>query len=154
MTFLGKERIHYQEIDSTQLEVWRRIEKNEIKNGMLISAERQTNGKGTHGRRWYTEEKNNVAFSFVIMANSEIKRWEGITIEIAETLLQVFKKYYHISLSIKSPNDLVYHGKKIGGILTETKLKGEQVKYMVIGIRHEYQSNRICSRNRTNCFFY
>lgn len=134
--FLGREVIHYQEIDSTQLEAWRRIEKNEINNGTIILADRQTNGKGTHGRRWYTDEENNIAFSFVIRADCEIEKWEGITIEIAETLVEVLRKCYSVSLSIKFPNDLVYQGKKIGGILTETKLQGKQVKDMVVGIRH------------------
>lgn len=43
--FLGRKLIYYQEIDSTQLEVWRRIEKNTIKNGTIILADIQTNGK-------------------------------------------------------------------------------------------------------------
>lgn len=43
--FLGQDAIFYPEIDSTQLEVWRRIEKNEIKNGTIILADVQTNGK-------------------------------------------------------------------------------------------------------------
>lgn len=43
--FLGKNVIFYPEIDSTQLEVWRRIEKNSIENGTIILADVQTNGK-------------------------------------------------------------------------------------------------------------
>ena len=41
---------------------------------------------------------------------------------------------YDITLEIKLPNDIVYHNKKIGGILVETKVSGNRVKYMVIGI--------------------
>lgn len=59
-------------------------------------------------------------------------------------MIEVFKKLYHISLEIKFPNDIVYQGKKIGGILTETKLNGKIVKDMVVGIRNEYQSRKIC----------
>ena len=98
---------------------------------------------GTHGRKWYTDEENNIAFSFLIESNCEIGKLEGLTLEIAETMIAVFQRLYGISLSIKSPNDIVYQGKKLGGILTETKLKGEVVKYVVIGIRNEYQSRRI-----------
>lgn len=89
---------------------------------------------GTHGRKWITKQKDNIAFSFVIEANCEIQKLEGITIEIAETLIEVFKSLYNISLEIKSPNDIVYKDKKIGGILTETKLSGKTVKYIVVGI--------------------
>ena len=45
-----------------------------------------------------------------------------------------FKDLYNINLDIKLPNDLMINGKKIGGILTETKLQGENVKVLVIGV--------------------
>ncbi len=98
---------------------------------------------GTHGRKWHTDQKNNIAFSFLIEANCEIEKLEGITLEIAETIVEVLKKLYSISLEIKFPNDIVYQEKKIGGILTETKLQGNMVKYMVVGIRNEYQPRKI-----------
>lgn len=140
---LGKNVIYYPEIDSTQLEVWRQVEKGTIENGTIVIADIQTKGKGTHGRRWYTDEKNNIAFTFFLEANCKISKLEGITIQIARILVKVFRKLYHIELEIKHPNDLVYQGKKIGGILTETKLLGETVKYLVVGIRHQYEARKI-----------
>lgn len=61
-----------------------------------------------------------------------------MTFEIAETMLEVFKRLYDIRLEIKFPNDIVYRGKKLGGILTETKLNGKLAKDVVVGIRNEY----------------
>lgn len=43
--FLGRKQINYFEIDSTQAEMWRRIENGTAENGMLISAQIQTKGK-------------------------------------------------------------------------------------------------------------
>ncbi len=79
----------------------------------------------------------------MLEVNCGVDRLEGITIEIAETLVEVFQKLYGISFEIKFPNDLVYQGKKIGGILTETKLKGKNVKYVVIGIRYQHSTRGI-----------
>ena len=45
----------YRKIDSTQLEIWRRIEANKIDNKTVVIADIQTNGKGTHGRKWHTD---------------------------------------------------------------------------------------------------
>lgn len=135
---LGKNAIYYPQIDSTQLEIWRQVGKGTIKNGTILIADIQTKGKGTHGRKWYTDEKDNIAFSFFLEANCKIAKIEGVTIEIAKILVKVFQQLYHIELEIKHPNDLVYQGKKIGGILTETKLIGETVKYLVVGIRHQH----------------
>lgn len=100
-------------------------------------------GSGTHGRKWFTDEKNNIAFSLLVEANCKIEKLEGLTVEIAETMVEVFEKLYGVSLGIKFPNDIVYQGKKLGGILTETKLQGELVKYLVIGIRNQYKAREV-----------
>ena len=121
--------IHYEKIDSTQKEVWRRLEKE-----IVISADIQTDGIGTHGRTWYTTQKGNIAFSIGLELNKSIKDLENITIEIAEIILEVFEKMYQINLQIKHPNDIMINNQKVGGILTETKSQGEIVKYLVIGI--------------------
>ena len=75
--------------------------------------------------------------------NCKIEKIQGITIEIAQTVVEVFKKLYDIELQIKAPNDIVTNNKKIGGILTQTKLVGEIVKYIVVGIQNKYKSNKI-----------
>lgn len=132
--FIGKNVEHFKRIDSTQSEIWRRIKNNNIKNGTIIMADIQTLGKGTHGRKWYTDEENNIAFSLFIEANCTIDKLEGMTTEIAEILVNIIENLYCIHLQIKHPNDIMCNEKKIGGILTETKLNGEKVKYIVIGI--------------------
>lgn len=122
-------KIHYEKIDSTQKEVWRRLEK-----AIIISADIQTDGIGTHGRTWYTTQKGNIAFSIGLELNKSINKLNNLTIEIAEIILEVFENLYQIKLKIKHPNDIMINNQKVGGILTETKLQGEIVKYLVIGI--------------------
>ncbi|MCI8636390.1 MAG: hypothetical protein HFJ36_00715 [Clostridia bacterium] len=46
--FLGKNVIEFEEIDSTQLEVFRRIDKQKIESGTLIMASMQTNRETEH----------------------------------------------------------------------------------------------------------
>ena len=103
---------------------------------------------GTHGRKWYTNEANNIAFSFYIDVNclkiiKNVQDIDGITIKIAQTIIKTLKELYNIKLQIKFPNDIVYKGKKIGGILTQTKLMGTKIKYIVVGIRAKYKSREI-----------
>lgn len=126
--------IHYKEIDSTQKEIWRRIENGNIENGTIIMADIQTAGIGTHGRVWYTEETNNIAFSVVFFPNCNINKLDNLTYQIAEIFVDIFKNLYNVELNIKLPNDLIIDGKKVGGILTETKLQGDNVKTLVIGV--------------------
>ena len=130
---LGRNYFYYNEIDSTQKEIWRRIEKNQIVDGTLIRAEKQTAGIGTHGRKWVSTT-NNIAFSFYAELNCKLEKLEGITVEIAEIIINLIKEMYGIQLDIKLPNDIYFGGKKLGGILTETKVKGNLAKCMVVGI--------------------
>lgn len=44
------------------------------------------------------------------------------------------REKYNIYLDVKKPNDLMYNGKKVGGILTESKVNLEKVKFLIIGI--------------------
>lgn len=124
----------YRKIDSTQLEIWRRIEANKIDNKTVVIADIQTNGKGTHGRKWHTDEVNNIAFSFFRQINCEIDKLDGLTTEMAQIILDIFKELYQVNLQIKLPNDIFYNDKKVGGILSETKVSGNIVKYIVVGI--------------------
>lgn len=130
---LGRKIIYYKEIDSTQNEIWRQYEQG-APNGLLIMADVQTKGKGTHGRVWHTDEPNNIAFSFLIRTNCEIQKTENLTIEIANIIVEIFSEKYGINLNIKEPNDIVFKGRKIGGILTQSKVVGKKIKCLVIGI--------------------
>lgn len=132
--YLGKNTFYYKTIDSTQKEIWRRVEKNKIKNGSLVFTDIQTSGIGTHGRTWYTDEEKNIAFSFFIEMNCNIQKLDGLTKKIAEIIIEIFEDKYQIKLEIKEPNDIYYNSKKLGGILTETKIISDEVKYLVIGI--------------------
>ena len=82
--FLGRNSIYYKKIDSTQDEIWRLIQKENVPNGTLVYADIQTKGKGTHGRIWHTDEEDNIAFSIYERLNCDIHKIEGITIDIAK----------------------------------------------------------------------
>lgn len=110
---LGNVFENYEEIDSTQTEIHRRIEKCKIQNGTIIMANRQTNGKGTHGRVWHTGNENNIAFSFYIETECEPQKLEGITIEIAQILIQIFEEKYGINLQIKLQMIFIIMEKKL-----------------------------------------
>ena len=132
--YLGRRISYFEQIDSTQSEIWRRINNNNIENGTIIIANIQTSAKGTHGRIWYTDEKDNIAFSIYVKINSKIQNFDDITVQIAKIIVDVFKSKYNICVEIKHPNDLMIKDKKIGGILTESKIKQEIIKYLVVGI--------------------
>lgn len=131
---LGKNFRSFDTLSSTQSYVKELDKNSEISEGEIIFAERQTDGVGTHSRKWYTGKNNNLAFSFVLYPNCDIKRLNTLTIIIAESLVQAVRELYLITLDIKAPNDVVFKNKKMGGILTESITEGEITKKIFIGI--------------------
>ena len=92
---LGRKAIYYKEIDSTQNEIWRQY-KQGAPSGLLIMADKQTKGQGTHGRVWHTDEPNNIAFSFLIRTDCTVQETEGLTIKIANIIVEIFLSLIHI----------------------------------------------------------
>lgn len=129
--FIGKELEYFDEIDSTQAEAKRNVEK--YKNGTVIIADMQTAGRGTHGRVWHTKT-DNIAMTIILKPEINISKLEEFTVAIAEKIQQAIKELYGIELEIKLPNDLLLNGKKICGILTEVVTIKEIVKEIFIGI--------------------
>ena len=129
--FIGKELEYFDEIDSTQAEAKRNVEK--YKNGTVIIADTQTAGRGTHGRVWHTKT-DNIAMTIILKSEINIKMIEGFTVAIAEKIQQSIKELYGIELEIKLPNDVLLNNKKICGILTEVVTIKEIVKEIFIGI--------------------
>lgn len=128
---------HYKTIDSTQKEIWRRVKNGDIEDRTIVSADIQTSGIGTHGRVWHTDEENNIAFSTYFdlsKRNCKVEQLEGLTVDIAKNIVKAIRENCGISLDIKFPNDIYCHGKKLGGILTETKVQDGFVRCVVIGI--------------------
>lgn len=128
---IGRNVIYYEEIDSTQLEAWRLTD---IPSGTVIITDEQTAGRGTHGRLWKKNCKEDIAFSIKTDLDCDVNKLSNITVEIAKIIINEFKDLYNIKLDIKIPNDIILNNKKIGGILTEAKVIGATAKEMVIGI--------------------
>ena len=129
--YIGKHIEYFNEIDSTQTEAKRNVEK--YKNGTVIIADMQTAGKGTHGRIWYTKT-NNIAMTIILKPEINIQQLKGFTVAIAEDIQLAINELYGINLKIKLPNDLLLNNKKICGILTEVITIKETVKEIFIGI--------------------
>ena len=129
---LEKNVKYYKELESTQKLAREKIE--ELENGTVILADRQTLGYGTKERKWYTGDGNNIAMTIVIKPNCTIKSLSTLTIDIAASIQRAIYTLYGYSLKIKEPNDLLLNNKKICGILTQVTTRKEQVQSLLIGI--------------------
>lgn len=132
--FLGQDFKYFRSINSTQIYAKKLDNENRAKNGTVILSDIQTEGIGTHSRKWFTGKGDNLAFTFVLYPNCKLNNFERFTYLIAETMLETLQILYNINLQIKIPNDIVNNGKKIGGILTESISNFDIIKKIFVGI--------------------
>lgn len=126
------QKIFLDKIDSTN-EYAKRIAKD-VNENVLILANNQTNGRGTHGRNWYSYEGQNILMSFLIKNINDYKSIDGITVEIGKIIHEILSSKFDLNFEIKLPNDILCNGKKICGILCESSIINDKVNYIIIGI--------------------
>lgn len=131
--FLAKDIKFFESLESTQLTA-KKMAEERAENGTIVITDDQKKGIGTHDRKWYSEKGKNILFTLIIYPKCNLKELNTITVDIAKCLIYSIEKIYNIKLDIKSPNDIIYNKKKLGGILTQIVTSGEEIKYLLIGI--------------------
>ena len=98
----------------------------------IILSEKQTEGRGTMGKKWISNKGNLFLTIFFDMTKKKID-FKKFAILNAYLLKSIFVKKFTKKIKIKWPNDLLFEGKKICGILQETVINDEK-KFLIIGI--------------------
>lgn len=119
----------YDEIDSTNDEA-KRIEG--IEDFHIFISEKQTKGRGRHGKKWSSPNSGNIYMTISTNQNtSQISPVSLISGLICKKAIDKLIK--SSSIMLKWPNDILFNDKKIGGILVETEINKENIK-TIIGI--------------------
>ncbi|WP_209330709.1 biotin--[acetyl-CoA-carboxylase] ligase [Lunatimonas salinarum] len=133
--FLGKDVVYLTECHSTNDFAMDLVRCERATHGMLIWTPNQLKGKGQRGNRWFTEPNKNLTFSVILKHESfDVSDIFRLNIAVSLAVHQVLKRFVH-SISIKWPNDFLDPKEgKIGGMLIENSISGQQVLYSVVGL--------------------
>ena len=129
---LGQLIKYYPKLNSTNTKAWELIsEKTE--NGAVVITHDQTKGRGRQSNKWSSSQGKSLTFSIIMYPNAlpnQINLYSLIAgLAITDCLIE-----YDIHAQLKWPNDILINGKKVGGILCESKISGGEIKSIVIGI--------------------
>jgi BirA family biotin operon repressor/biotin-[acetyl-CoA-carboxylase] ligase len=105
----------------------------ESSEGTIIIADEQTKGRGRRGRNWHSPANKNIYLSMILKPDLPIHQVPMFTQLAAAAVWEALSTALP-QLSIKWPNDLLYEGRKICGILTEMSGEMHALHYLVIGI--------------------
>ncbi len=106
----------------------------ELEHGAVIVADEQTAGRGRRGRSWVSEPQGNIYFSLLLKPDFAPERASMVTLVMALAVTKTIEKETQLPVMIKWPNDIVIHGKKVCGILTEMRAEPEFIHHIVIGV--------------------
>ncbi|MEW6501171.1 MAG: biotin--[acetyl-CoA-carboxylase] ligase [Thermodesulfobacteriota bacterium] len=103
--------------------------------GTLVVAESQRAGRGRLSRQWLSPAGFGLYVSFILRPQLDISDLPKITLASGVALCRAVVKATGIQVQLKWPNDLLLHGKKCGGILTETTgLLGDGPVAVILGL--------------------
>ncbi len=136
--YLEKEGIHQalyfrEAIDSTNTEGLRLLN-NAAEAPGLVLAKTMTAGRGRLGRQWRADDPGNLYFSFIFRPDAPIATLSRLPLWIGLCVCDAFEKIWGICLSLKWPNDLLFEGKKLAGMLAESTLDIDRIRQLVFGI--------------------
>lgn len=106
---------------------------NAINNYAVLLAESQTEGYGRRQKKWASPVGKNIYMSIkFFLKNSENIHF--IPLITAISICQALSKQSISDCQIKWPNDIYLEGKKLGGILVESRYNASEGYSIIVGI--------------------
>ncbi|MFO7814143.1 MAG: biotin--[acetyl-CoA-carboxylase] ligase [Halanaerobiales bacterium] len=106
---------------------------DEVQEGMVIIGGEQTKGRGRLKRNWYSP-KNGLWFSIILKPHkNKLNKISVLTLISALAVNEAIDSL-NIDTDLKWPNDILHNNKKVCGVLSQFKSKGNQVNRVVVGI--------------------
>lgn len=110
--------LNFEQIESTNTEAMNQAKRG-ADEGLCIVADRQTAGRGRHGRVWISEKNAGLYFSIVLRPKIEMRFLPLITLMSAIAVADSLRETFDLKPDIKWVNDIHISEKKICGILSE-----------------------------------
>ena len=121
------------EVDSTNDEAARQLAAGQ-EAPFAIIAQRQTKGRGRFGRPWHSESNGNLYASFAFRPRLEPARMQMFTLWRGASICDLIASFCRTTPGLKWPNDLLFDGRKAGGMLTEARMDADQIRDLVFGL--------------------
>lgn len=121
------------EVDSTNDEAARQLSSGRP-DPFVILARRQLRGRGRFGRQWHSEANGNLYASFAFRPDLAPVRMQTFTLWMGANVCELLAKFCRATPELKWPNDILFSGRKAGGILTEARIDADQIRDLVLGL--------------------
>jgi BirA family biotin operon repressor/biotin-[acetyl-CoA-carboxylase] ligase len=129
---VGFHIIYLEEVTSTN-DLALRIAEEGAPEGLVVTAHRQTEGRGKQGRRWESVA-GGLWISVILRPSNPTSHAPIFNMMGAVASAEAIREISGLEACVRWPNDLFLRGKKVGGVLCEMKGTETQIRYLVMGI--------------------
>ncbi|PYJ51775.1 MAG: biotin--[acetyl-CoA-carboxylase] ligase [Verrucomicrobia bacterium] len=132
-TVIGREIIVLEQTGSTNDAILR-IATSNSKEGLVLFAEHQTEGRGQRGNRWESAAGKGLWFSILLQPRIDINNSPRLTTWAAEAISDLIQNEFSLKATIKLPNDVEIDGRKVAGVLVEMRAQEKAPHLAIAGI--------------------
>lgn len=121
-------------ISSTNRYLLETYPEKQYESGYVCIAESQTDGRGRRGRQWVSPFASNIYLSMVWRCADGPAALAGLSLALGVAIMRVLSDFGARDIGLKWPNDIIWQGKKLGGILVEIAGEANGPCVLVAGI--------------------
>ncbi len=130
---IGRTQWRFRSLPSTQ-DVAFQLAGLGAESGTVVRADFQSAGRGRLGRTWDVPANTALTFSIVLRPQVGVHQLGSLSIATAHMLSTVCAAAGARNVALKWPNDVLIEGRKVSGILVQTRMMPEPVAVIGIGI--------------------
>ena len=127
---VGRRILYFRELGSTMDQAALEAE-NGAQEGTVVLAETQQASRGRHGRSWISRS-GNLYCSVLLYPTLDALQFLSCLAGVAA--VRAIRRVTGLQPRLKWPNDVLLEGRKTAGILIESVVEGQDVKYAVVGV--------------------
>ncbi|MFW8602092.1 biotin--[acetyl-CoA-carboxylase] ligase [Desulfobacterota bacterium M19] len=105
-----------------------------IPAGTVVAADSQSAGRGRLGRKWQSPPGLGLYFSIITRPRLSLNDLTKITLTAGLALRTAILAVSALETELKWPNDILWQGRKMAGILTECEAQSAKGRATIIGI--------------------
>ena len=102
--------------------------------GLAVQALEQTAGRGRLQRTWWSPPGAGLYISILLRPAIPLEHASRLTMLVSLAAIDACKSVAGVTPRPKWPNDLLLHGRKLAGVLTELEHQDGRLSYAVIGL--------------------
>ena len=129
----GQPSFHYACVDTTMRVAAERA-RSGCPEGTVVTADRQTAGRGRHGRAWHSEEGRGLYLSLVLRPKCSPDTAPLLTLVSGLGVKDALERTAGVLCDIRWPNDILIRERKCCGILVEMEASRGVVDHVIVGI--------------------